>query len=47
VFNGDCDSDYCRVAARAGFSDQSQLSFHCKRLVRITPGQLRTRARIA
>jgi AraC-like DNA-binding protein len=47
VFNGDCESDCCRVAARAGFSDQSQFSYHYKRLVRVTPGQFRTRARIA
>jgi AraC-like DNA-binding protein len=47
VFNGVCDSDYCRVAARAGFSDQSQFSYFCKRLVGVTPGQSRTRARIA
>jgi NAD(P)-dependent dehydrogenase (short-subunit alcohol dehydrogenase family) len=31
----------------AGFSDQSQFSYHCKRLVRVIPGQFRTRARIA
>ena len=35
------------VAARAGFSDQSQFSHHFKRLVGITPGQFRTSARIA
>jgi AraC-like DNA-binding protein len=32
---------------RAGFSDQSQFSYHYKRLVRVTLGQFRTRARIA
>ena len=35
------------VAARAGFSDQSQFSHHFKRLVAVTPGQFRTSARIA
>jgi AraC family transcriptional regulator len=35
------------VAARAGFSDQSQFSQHFKRIVGVTPGQFRTHARIA
>jgi AraC family transcriptional regulator len=35
------------VAAHAGFSDQSKLSHHFKRLVGVTPGQFRTPARIA
>jgi AraC family transcriptional regulator len=35
------------VAAHAGFSDQSQLSRHFKRLVGVTPGRFRTPARIA
>jgi AraC family transcriptional regulator len=35
------------VAAHAGFSDQSQLSRHFKRLVGVTPGQFRMSARIA
>jgi AraC family transcriptional regulator len=35
------------VAARVGFSDQSQLCHHFKRLVGITPGQFRMPARIA
>jgi AraC family transcriptional regulator len=35
------------VAARAGFSDQSQFSHHFKRLVGVAPGQFRTPARIA
>jgi AraC family transcriptional regulator len=35
------------VAANAGFSDQSQLSHHFKRLVGVTPQQFRTPARIA
>ena len=33
------------VAAHAGFSDQSQLSHHFKRLIGVTPGQFRTRVR--
>src|SRR5262249_44494833 len=35
------------LAPRAAFSDQSQLTRHFKRLVGVTPGQFRTRARIA
>ena len=35
------------VAACAGFSDQSQFTLHFKRLVGVTPGQVRTPARIA
>jgi AraC family transcriptional regulator len=35
------------VAAHAGFSDQSQLTHHFKRLVGVTPGQFRTRVRTA
>jgi len=35
------------VAARVGFSDQSQFTHHFKRLVGVTPGQFRMSARIA
>ena len=35
------------VAARVGFSDQSQFTHHFKRLVGVTPGQFRTPARSA
>jgi AraC-like DNA-binding protein len=35
------------VALRAGFSDQSQLTRHFKRIVGVTPGQFRTPASIA
>jgi AraC family transcriptional regulator len=35
------------VAAHVGFSDQSQLGHHFKRLLGVTPGQLRRSARIA
>jgi AraC family transcriptional regulator len=34
------------VAAKAGFSDQSQFSHHFKRLIGVTPGQFRKRVRI-
>jgi AraC family transcriptional regulator len=35
------DLSLAEVAAHAGFSDQSQLSLHFKRLVGVTPGQFR------
>jgi AraC family transcriptional regulator len=41
------DLALAQVAARAGFSDQSQFSHHFKRLVGVTPGQFRTPAIIA
>ncbi|HEV3080457.1 MAG TPA: AraC family transcriptional regulator [Gemmataceae bacterium] len=41
------DFSLAQVATRAGFSDQSQLSHHFKRLIGVTPGQFRTPARIA
>jgi AraC family transcriptional regulator len=41
------DLSLVEVALHAGFSDQSQLSHHFKRLVGITPGQFRAPARIA
>jgi AraC family transcriptional regulator len=41
------DSSLAKVAARAGFSDQSQFSHHFKRVVGVTPGQFRRSARIA
>jgi AraC family transcriptional regulator len=41
------DLSLAEVAARAGFSDQSQFCQHFKRLVGVTPGQFRTPARIA
>jgi AraC family transcriptional regulator len=40
------DLSVAEIAARAGFSDQSQLCHHFKRLVGVTPAQLRTPARI-
>jgi AraC family transcriptional regulator len=41
------DLSLAEVAAHAGFSDQSQLSHHFKRLVGVTPGRFRTPARSA
>ena len=41
------DLSLAEVAACAGFSDQSQFSYHFKRLVGVTPGQFQTPARIA
>jgi AraC family transcriptional regulator len=41
------DLPLAEVAASVGFSDQSQFSHHFKRLVGVTPRQLRTSARIA
>jgi AraC family transcriptional regulator len=41
------DISLAEVAAEAGFSDQSQFSHHFKRLIGVTPGQFRTRVRIA
>jgi AraC family transcriptional regulator len=41
------DLSLAEVATRAGFSDQSQLSRHFKRLVGVTPGAFQTPARIA
>jgi AraC family transcriptional regulator len=42
----DGDLSQAEIAARAGFSDQSQFSRHFKRIVGVTPGQFRTSARI-
>jgi AraC family transcriptional regulator len=43
----DRDISLAKIAASAGFSDQSQFSQHFKRAVGVTPGQFRTSARIA
>jgi AraC family transcriptional regulator len=43
----DNDVTLAEVAAAAGFSDQSQFSHHFKRLIGVTPGQVRRSARIA
>jgi AraC family transcriptional regulator len=40
------DVSLAGLAARVGFSDQSQFSHHFKRLVGVTPGQFRMPARI-
>ena len=47
LLQGGGDRSLAEVAAHAGFSDQSQFTRHFKRLVGVTPGQFRTRARIA
>jgi AraC family transcriptional regulator len=47
LLQGGDDSPLAQVAARAGFSDQSQFTRHFKRLVGVTPGRFRTSARIA
>jgi AraC family transcriptional regulator len=41
------DFSLAEVAAHSGFSDQSQFSRHFKRIIGVTPGQFRTRARTA
>jgi AraC-like DNA-binding protein len=41
------DLSLAELAAHAGFSDQSQLTRHFKRIVGVTPGQFRMSARIA
>jgi AraC family transcriptional regulator len=47
LLQGGGDLSLAEVAADVGFSDQSQLSRHFKRLVGVTPGQFRVSARIA
>ena len=47
LLQGGGDFSLAQVAARAGFSDQSQFSQHFKRTVGVTPGQFRTPARFA
>jgi AraC family transcriptional regulator len=47
LLQGGADSPLAQVAASAGFSDQSQLTRHFKRLVGVTPGLFRRSARIA
>ena len=47
LLQGGTGLSLAEVAARAGFSDQSQFTLHFKRLVGVTPGQFRAPARIA
>jgi AraC family transcriptional regulator len=47
LLQGGDSASLAQVAARAGFSDQSQFARHFKRLVGATPGRFRTPARIA
>ena len=46
LLQGDGDLTLAQVAARTGFSDQSQFCLHFKRLVGVTPGQFRMPTRI-
>jgi AraC family transcriptional regulator len=46
LLQGRDDLSLAEVAAHAGFSDQSVFSHHFKRLVGVTPGQVRMSARI-
>ena len=47
LLQGGADVSLAEVAAKAGFSDQSQFSRHFKRLLGFTPGQFRMSARTA
>ena len=47
LLHPDRDLALAEIAARVGFSDQSQFSHHFKRLVGVTPRQFRLSARIA
>jgi AraC family transcriptional regulator len=47
LVQGGDDFSLAEVAARAGFSDQSQFCRHFKRLVGVTPGRFRMHTRIA
>ena len=47
LLQGGVDLSLAEVATDAGFSDQSQFSYHFKRLVGVTPSQFRTPSRIA
>lgn len=46
LLRGQRDVSLAEVAIGAGFSDQSQLCFHFKRIVGVTPGQFRVSAKI-
>jgi AraC family transcriptional regulator len=46
LLQGGDDLSLAQVAARAGFSDQSQFCHHFKRLAGVTPGRFRTPSRI-
>jgi AraC family transcriptional regulator len=47
ILQAGTDVSLAEVALRAGFSDQSQFARHFKRLVGVTPRQVRMSARIA
>ena len=46
LLHPDRDLALAEIAVRVGFSDQSQLSQHFKRIVGVTPRQFRLSARI-
>jgi len=46
LLSGRQDVSLVEVALSAGFSDQSQFSFHFKRIVGVTPGQFRASAKL-
>jgi AraC family transcriptional regulator len=46
LLQGGGDLSLAEVAACAGFSDQSQFSYHFKRLLGVTPRKFRMSARI-
>jgi AraC family transcriptional regulator len=45
LLRGDDELGLGEVALRAGFADQSDFSFHFKRIVGVTPGKFRRSAR--
>jgi AraC family transcriptional regulator len=47
LLQAETDLSLAEVAARAGFYDQSQFSYHFKRLLGVTPSQFRKPSRIA
>jgi AraC family transcriptional regulator len=47
LLHPDHDLALAEIAARVGFSDHSQFSYHFKRIVGLTPRQFRISARIA
>jgi AraC family transcriptional regulator len=47
ILQAGTDLSLAEVAQNAGFSDQSQFTYHFRRLVGVTPGRFQTPARIA
>jgi AraC family transcriptional regulator len=44
VLQSCCDLSLAQIALQAGFSDQSQFSYHFKRCIGVTPGEFRRRS---